>query len=695
MTKKRSNPLLAFEQHGFQEIEPSGEDQIRGRCPFCGGNKFHINPSLKAWDCKHCGREGGYQKFLQQINSYCQSQFTGEKLEFLAKERGLSGYMLKLLGVGYNPLTDRYTFPMPEVEGDKIWNIYIYNPKAKKAIGTAGGNQGLFGWQFLHANDEIIWLCEGQWDYVVMCEVLDYMEKENEIALAVPGVNTFKDEWVQFFRDRIVHVVYDNDHDKQIGNRIVNAANEGRIKVYNKLKRIARELKFVHWASDLSDGFDLRDLYLDNNLFNETEDEAVSTYEYLISRLEDVPPNVNVSDLKGSGLKTPDEGYYDGKGLTHEEVYERFKKWLRLKSVEPIDVFYGSIIANRLPGDPVWLFLVGASGCGKSELLLSIKEAKDIYSIDSLTPHTLVSGSVGAGGSDPSLIPQIDGMVLAIKDFTTILEMNPNPRDEIFGQLRSAYDGDYNKPFGTGTLRAYDSKFGLVAGVTRAIELYTESHTALGERFLRYHMPISRTARGRQAVILRALNNIRLHDKDIMKKELRAIGKHALNYDFGDVPEMSDDLALQIVKLADWVAIMRGTVMRDKYSKEVTHKAFIELGTRLGTQFGKLCLGIALFKRKKEVTLDEYKTVKNIATGSVPTRNEEVIRKIYKKNPFMQFDIEDLVSMIKLPNITLQRITENLYMLGALTRKKITGIKVKWQIASDLITTMQGAKIYE
>ena len=232
MTKKRSNPLLAFEQHGFQEIEPSGEDQIRGRCPFCGGDKFHINPSLKAWDCKHCGREGGYQKFLQQINSYCQSQFTSEKLEFLAKERGLSGYMLKLLGVGYNPLTDRYTFPMPEVEGDKIWNIYIYNPKTKKAIGTAGGNQGLFGWQFLHANDEIIWLCEGQWDYVVMCEVLDYMEKENEIALAVPGVNTFKDEWVQFFRDRIVHVVYDNDHDKQIGNRVVNAANEGRIKVY-------------------------------------------------------------------------------------------------------------------------------------------------------------------------------------------------------------------------------------------------------------------------------------------------------------------------------------------------------------------------------------------------------------------------------------------------------------------------------
>lgn len=691
-----NKPLLPFEQHGFQQITTSGESQVVGICPFCGGDKFHLNPSVKAWDCKHCGKEGGYQKFLQQINEHCQDQLTDEKCKWLASHKGLSPQMLRQCGVGYNPLTDRYTFPMPEIDNSKLWNIYIYNPKNNKMIGTSGGNNGLIGWQCLKPSHSTIWLCEGHWDYVVMCEILDYMDKNNnEIALAVPGVNTFKDEWISFFQDKNVYVIYDADKDKQVGNRKVNAADEGRLKVYNKLKRLTKDLKFMAWENNLKDGYDLRDLYHETDLFTKSEDVTIGVYNYILERLESVPSGIEVERLIDKNKIQKSESVFKGNGLQPIEIYNRFTKWLQLKNTDAIDVFYGTILANRLPGDPVWMFLVGPSGCGKSELMLSIRDAIGIFSIDSLTPATLVSGSVGAGGSDPSLIPKLDGMVLAIKDFTTILEMNVNARDEIFGQLRSAYDGDYNKPFGTGTLRSYDSQFGILAGVTRAIELYTDTHTALGERFLRYHMPLNKSTRGRQAVILRALNNIRKHDKDVMRKELREIGNLVLDFDFGDSPELSDELALPIVYLADWVSIMRGSVVRDKYSKEVLHKAFIELGTRLATQFGKLALGIALLKRKKEVTMEEFNILKQIALGSVPSRNEEILRKIYKADPFRSFDIDDLLSIIKLPSITLQRILENLYMLGALQKIRLSKIKTKWQISRDLINTMKGAGIYE
>jgi len=54
-------------------------------------------------------------------------------------------------------------------------------------------------------------------------------------------------------------------------------------------------------------------------------------------------------------------------------------------------------------------------------------------------------------------------------------------RDEIFGTLRDAYDGKITKRFANGIVRAYQSTFGLVAGVTPAIESFVVTHAMLGE----------------------------------------------------------------------------------------------------------------------------------------------------------------------------------------------------------------------
>lgn len=698
----QKNPLLIFEQHGFKEISSSSGNQVIGYCPFCGGDKFFVNPEIKAWDCKHCLKEGGYQTFLQLINKHCQDAMLQDKLQFLSVNRGISPRILKLFGLGYNPITEKYTFPMYNVDRSELLNIYIFDPKTKnkayKMIGSSGGNQGLIGWDLLRPTDEIIWLCEGHWDYLVMCEILDYFEIDNQVAVAVPGVGSLHDDWTVFFKDRIVNVLYDADSDRVVGGKTMNPANEGRLKVYNKLKRVCKELWFLEWPSNILDNkdkYDLRDLYNEADELFDSGDREENVLKYIKQRLVEVPPGIDITRFTDKKDVFDTSQKYKGTGITHTEVYERFAKWLKFRNNEVLDVFYGAIIANRLPAEPVWLFLVGPSGCGKSELMLSVKGAVGMYSIDSLTSHTLVSGSIGPGGSDPSLIPQIDGMVLGIKDLTTLLESNPKERDEVFGQLRSAFDGEYNKPFGTGILRAYDSKFGLIACVTRAIELYTETHTALGERFLRYHFPFNASTRGRQAVIAKALDNIRKHDKSVMKKEIKDIGHLILDYDYKDIPELNDEHAEKIVQIADWVSLMRGSVIRDTYSKEITHKAFMEIGTRLATQLGKLCLGIAMFKRKKEVTMEEIATIRNVATGSVPSRSEEIVRRIYKKDSDGNFDIEDLVDSMKLPLITLQRLVENLHMLNVVQKVKLTGLRSQWKLSNDLVSTMKGAGFYE
>jgi hypothetical protein len=686
--KSKSN-LKTFYQHGFEEIEEI-DIQVRGYCPFCNGDKFYINYEIKGWDCKHCGRNGGYQRFLQQITEYCKEQFKGDIIKSLHNNRSISSRLLKSFDIGYNPKTKKYTIPMYNRDKSKVSNIYIFTPNAKKfkMIGTYGGEQDLIGVDKFDPKAKIIWLTEGHWDYLVMSEILENLEKEDETVLAVPGVNQLKDTWVSYFKGKNVFVLYDNDHDQTKGGKIVNPSREGQIKVYNKLKLIANELKFIQWENDLKDGYDIRDLYKDNKL------DYTETYTYIVDRLDKYPKGMQISSVDIKEKKEKSE-IYTGEKTPYNQVYEKYQKWLKLRNTEIIDVFYGSLIANRLPGDPIWLLIVGQSGCGKSAMIMSIKDAEDIYSIDTLTKNTLVSGAHGIGGSDPSLIPQLDKKILAIKDFTTILDMHPNDRDEIFAQLRSAYDGEFNKPFGIGILRAYVSKFGIIGGVTRAIELYTEGSTALGERFLRYHFPMSNTQRGRFEVMHKALQNITSKQKDIMQKELREIGTEVLSFNYENMPEMDNDFTDKLVALSDWTSMLRGTVMRDKYTKEITHKAFIEIGTRLVTQLGKLSFGIGMFRGVDKLDKDIYATVKEVARSSIPTKNEEMIKKLYFIKGKNELSVNELSEIIGLPAITVQRIAENLCILGALVKTKILGTMVsKYSLSKEIKGLIEKIEMY-
>ena len=48
--------------------------------------------------------------------------------------------------------------------------------------------------------------------------------------------------------------------------------------------------------------------------------------------------------------------------------------------------------------------------------------------------------------------------------------------------------GKFNKVFGNGIIRDYKSKFGIIAGVTPAIDTFSALHAGLGERFLKFRM---------------------------------------------------------------------------------------------------------------------------------------------------------------------------------------------------------------
>jgi len=662
LTNEKS--IKAFKQHGFYPESSSG-DQIIGNCIFCEKkNKFYVNIKTKKWDCKVCGLHGGFKTFLMEVATHCKQFFTGSKAKELSKNKSISKNTLKSFNVGYNPHTSNYIYPVYNIEQTEVLDIRIY--KNNRFISTATCKTTLGNWKEFMKGDRKIWICEGEWDGMAFYEAMQLKEIKEVSIVWVPGVEIFKGDWTIYFKDKDVRIVYDND----------DAGNKGSLKVYNNIKGITRSLKFVHWPSNIEDKFDFRDFY---------KKYKEKSYSKIIKLLKSFPPGVDKKELE----EGEDSNNLSGRGITPAKVYNLFKKWLHLPDTTVLDVIFGTVIANRLPGDPLWLFLVAPPGGTKTEILMTLSDAPKIYTTSSLTPHALVSGASSVAG-DPSLIPKLKDKVLVIKDFTTILNMNQTHRDEIFGILRDAYDGKTEKVFGNNVVRSYDSKFGIIAAVTPIIEQYTEEHASLGERFLRYYMPIVKNPHD---IIRRAMSNVTQEDK--MRKELKEISTKVLSTHFDVIPEIPPEIAEKIMYLAQWTSLMRGTITRDKYTKEVTHRPFTEVGTRLAKQFCKLVIGIAMFHRAKKVQLEYYEIIRDVALATVPSKLEDITRRMFKQGLDRVYNLEYLINKVGLPSMTIRRAMENLVMLKILRKNRVTRIKEEWEFRPEIINMINGAELYK
>lgn len=694
---KHSN-LKIFRQHGFIPQGTSGSNQVIGRCPFCGANKkFFVNPETKKWDCKVCTHKGGYQMFLEQIVEHGCENFNRARASALSAKRGISVDTFNEFNVGYNPINETYLIPVWNEKQDELFNIRIYR-KDGTLMNSAGCKSALFGWWNLDKTYKVIWLCEGEWDAMVMTELLNENGlADDAVVLAVPGATTFKAEWTGYFSGKIVHVVYDNDHDKTDRHGIFRpgAGKQGMHKVHENLRGIVKSVDFVNWPSFYKDSFDLNDLY------RKKKGNALRTHKQLVSMMKSEPPAINYPEgQEPKKLKEEKERKraLTGEGMNHREVYAEYRKLLHLPCTDPLDVAFGTVIANRLPGDPVWTFLIGPSGCGKSEIIMSLDDAPRIYPVSKLTPHTLISGSAGAGGGDPSLIPRLNEQIMTIKDFTDILDMNEQARDAIFSQLRDAYDGKCANEFGTGARRAYESLFGILAGCTNAIEVYLDGGTAMGERFIGYKFPRSAGYEEECMVMARAIDNTTNPDshKEELRTHLRSVAAKVLDHDFGAPPAFPHDLRERFMALAYWVSLMRGTVMRNRFSREIERKAFIERPTRLVIQMTKFSMGVAQFKRKDAVSIEEFELVRKIARGTAPEHLEMIVYGMYSEDKKGHYMNQDISEMLRLPPETCKRFCENLYQLGILRLKKPKGAVIgTWHLSRDFIETIERSGIYK
>lgn len=308
-----------------------------------------------------------------------------------------------------------------------------------------------------------------------------------------------------------------------------------------------------------------------------------------------------------------------------DQFKEVCHKWLVINNDEYIDVIFGVLFANQLDSKPVWLHIVGPPGSGKTEILQTFSGSDKVYPISSFTKHTLVSGKIRKRGEkDPSLALKIDGKILIVKDFTTILTMRSEDRLEIFGQLREFYDGSFRKGFGTGEEdKIYYSHFGIITGVTNEIDNHLGALSSLGERFLIYRCPnISEKERFERAKKASRNVSVKQQEKELMLAAHRVLAIQPQK------PILPLDIESKIQRIVMFLSRARTNVKRNPYTREPLYIPEPEIPTRLMKQLTDLAIGIAMARKKEFVTEDEIKIIKKVAIDCIHINRLSLLDKL-------------------------------------------------------------------
>jgi hypothetical protein len=309
-----------------------------------------------------------------------------------------------------------------------------------------------------------------------------------------------------------------------------------------------------------------------------------------------------------------------------QDVHHAFGTWLEFPldggnqpRYEIIDIALATVVANRMQGDPLWLFLVGPPSAGKTEVISALDRLPDIYPLSSLTAQTFASG-FERKGVETSLLPRLGGKTITMKDFGTVLTMYREKKAEILAQLREVYDGKFSKDWGNGKSLSWTGKVGLLAGVTPIIDREYSFNQALGERFLLYRVQgaparkIAQRALGHQAA-----------DSGSARKALRDVVRGFLEEFPLDPPPIPPAFTEALAALAEFVAVARSPVFFDSKGGDIEFIPPPESPGRLAKQFGTLARSLAAVRGEAELSLGTYLTLVQVAQDTLPAPRRGMI----------------------------------------------------------------------
>ncbi|KKN70627.1 hypothetical protein LCGC14_0429000 [marine sediment metagenome] len=280
--------LRPFIFHGLNlDWQEDSEEAAADECPWCGHDHFSINVATTKWYCFRCEAKGNTSAFLLKLWEYSNELTT--KYSELQQDRNLL-YPNTLMhwGVVFSALTRCWMVPGYNVDG-KLRQLYrlVVGSDRSILLPTPTLGHHLHGVNLYSEGKSIVYLCEGPWDAMVLWEILSHT-KETERGLqetanpeasmlrdanvlAVPGCTVFNEAWLPLFTDKVVNLMYDNDHPKRhptTKKRIPATGLKSMQRLSDMLlgaKHPPKEVNCLCWGAtdgydlELPSGYDVRD----------------------------------------------------------------------------------------------------------------------------------------------------------------------------------------------------------------------------------------------------------------------------------------------------------------------------------------------------------------------------------------------------------------------------------------------------
>lgn len=617
--------------------------------------KMYVNCETGQWNSFTSNKQGNIITFLREYYELCLNHTTEDDLQAVCEDRKLPMQAIKG-EIAYNPLTNKFLIPSRNIEGFVV-NLTSWSPMYRKPMRVPGIGVSLIGLEKLKDSDKTIYMCEGEWDVIALTWFLKAIGNDSAV-IGVPGVTTFKDIWIGYFQRKNVNVIYDND----------KAGFDGQQKVASKIRTVARKLQFLIYPELTKTKYDIRDMIIEHGAY---PDYTPASMKKLLIRVESMMfPQTQYerdSSTGNAGSSTSAAATFakkdsDVKVPKREELEMMFKRHLKMKHTKDIAIMFATCFANKYKGDPVWLFLVAPPGGSKTELLMTLSKSPYIETTSTLTPAALVPGYRAQEGKvDPSLLKKVDGRMLVVKDMTTMLSMQPIMRDEVFGLLRDAYDGYVEKWFATHK-KSYTTHFGMIAGVTPAIDAYNSVMTTMGARFIHWRIGVDDTIQDHRDKIKKAMSNVNEEEK--MRNELQEVSYRFLEKPIPEeMPKCSEEVEYKIISMAMFTSAIRASIIKDKYSQEQMAPIFKEVGTRLAKVFLKLAFGLCIYYDKAEIDDEVLQLLREVCVDTCPSIILNLVMKIYQEcsdSPSGDCSISRMDKFLNVSKSTVFRIAGDL-----------------------------------